>query len=687
MKRALAAPLLLLASCMPDVTAQKPAGASVVALFDPLPASGPPIVPAPNDLAFQGGDGVHLNVPIDPKSPAAAQDFNAYLNSLDGFPGSLDATSTFSGALDPASATGPGANGAGSVIVVDLKAGRVLQASELGIKVSADGKTLTITPAKRFAPGGKYAVALFGGSDPAALKGAAGETVLAGPAFFFIRSDKPLVGKCGDGTTPDCACPPAVIAAVSGGAMPDMTCKPLAQGLDLTTALKTEGARLSLAPAVAQVLSLAGAGRSRDNLALLWTFTITTSPVAMFDPARGDVPFPNDVLINQTTNTVNVPIAAGDPMAPIKMQLNQLDGFSTTAAETVSIDTVGNLPIDTASPGTSALLANITANTINVQPPFTAAPVMVMGGTQYTGQVAVAPGTALLSDQNKYAVVITTDAKDSAGRAVVPSPPIQLAKGANPLFDGTHSTVPSILDDATAQQLESLRLAYQPLFALLGSSTFNVPKEKIAMIWTFTTQSVNRPLNALATFPTTAALPTAATIGATATLADLVAAAPSMNYDISNLGEVVSGTFQSQDVIDHAAGRMTFDRTVVTPGNLPQDTFAVHPPAAAQPTTVKFVLALPKGPGPFPIAIVQHGLTEWRGQAMLLANALAAQGWATVAIDVNYHGARSICTADNQCMGTCSMTTHTCSGGFVPTPTSMDPFACTLDQIFPSDPD
>jgi hypothetical protein len=674
--------LVFLASCQPDIVPAN-IGPTSVALFDPL--ASPAVVPQPTDLAFQGGDGMHLNVPIDPMSPPAQQAFNKYLNTLDGFPGTLDATTTFSTAIDPASATAPSAGKAGSVLVIDQKSSTVLQASEVTIKTSADGKTLIITPARRWQPGHHYTVALFGGqNNPSALKGVKGETVLASPAFFFLRSSTPLVVKCADGM-PDCACPASVIAS---GMDPNMTCQPAALGLDEATALKSEQARVALAPAIDQALALSG-GQSRANLALLWTFTITTSPVAIFDAARGDVPFPNDVLINQMTGQVNLPIAAGDPMAPIKMQLNQLDGFSTSAAETISVDTLDNLPPDAASLGTSALLLNVTQSTLNQQPTSVAAPALVMGGTVYTGQVAVQPTTALLSDQNRYAVVITNDAKDGAGRPFVPSPPFVLAKSPTPLFDGTHSLVPGLLDDATAQQLEQLRLAYQPLLAALSTAPFNIPTDKVAAVWTFTTQSINRPLLALDAFPTSAALSTAVTIDHVTSAADLAAAAGSLNYAVGNLSAVVFGHFQSKGVLGPTTGHIVFDRTTVMAGDPSKDTFAVHAPANAPATTIKFVLALPKSAaaGGAPVAIVQHGLTEWRGQGVLLADAFAAQGWATIAIDVDFHGARSICTANNQCVTSCDLTTHSCVGGFVPTPTSMDPFACTLQPLNPTDPD
>jgi len=88
-------------SCEPDVAPPPgPVGGST-ALFDPLAT--PPVVPTPNDLAFIGGDGVHLNVPDQPTDSAAQRAFNAYLRTLTGFPAASTASTRFSMAIDPAS--------------------------------------------------------------------------------------------------------------------------------------------------------------------------------------------------------------------------------------------------------------------------------------------------------------------------------------------------------------------------------------------------------------------------------------------------------------------------------------------------------------------------------------------------------------------------------------------------------
>ena len=43
---------------------------------------------------------------------------------------------------------------------------------------------------------------------------------------------------------------------------------------------------------------------------------VQPQPFTVFDPTTGNIPFPNDALINAMTGLVSLPITPGDPMAP-----------------------------------------------------------------------------------------------------------------------------------------------------------------------------------------------------------------------------------------------------------------------------------------------------------------------------------------------------------------------------------
>ena len=638
--------------CEPPVPTPTPPPPTSVAQFNPL--ASPPVVPTPNDLAFAGGDGTHLNPPDDPNESAAQRSFNAYLRMLNGFPTSSTAQATFSVALDPASATVTSATALGAATLVDTTNATLTDATAM---LSADGLTLTIVPAMPLVAGHRYAVLLFGGSDPAGLRGAAGELVIASPAFFFLRSPNPLVGRCGDPTNPECMCPQAALADPS-----DTTCHSIVVGLSDAQARAAEPQRQMLQTALSVLLPTVAPGRDENNLVLFWTFTISTQPFTIFDPTTGNIPFPNDALIDPTTGLVNLPIAAGDPMAQLKMALNTLDGFSTSAPETIGV--AGPNPIDTATlvPNRSVFFENLNTQA-PVPPEYTA--------TFAFNQIALVPTAPLASDQNRYAVVVTSGVSDTQGQALIPAAPIWLVTGPDPLFDGMHSTV-SALSDAQAEQLEMLRAAEQPLVQALAAQ--GLPRTAIAGLWTFTTQSIKRPNATLDQFPATATVTTDVSVTKVADQAALATAFGAQNF-VPHLKYLVLGSFTSQAVIDPATGLIHFSRT-------PSGGFTVEPPTPAIPITIKFWLALPNVAGPVPVAFVQHGLTSWRGDVLPLADPLAQQGWASVGFDIAFHGARSACIADTDCAsGTCDKTTGVCSGGFIPTPTSSDALACDLAAV------
>jgi hypothetical protein len=661
--RSLGALLALLAAssgCEPHVVAPATVN-TVTALFDPTAA--PPVVPTPNDLAFIGGDGVHLNVPDEPGQSPAQLAFNAYLRSLTGYPPSSTANASFSAAIDPATAMAATATG-GSIFVIDTTAG--MPVGGLVITVAADGKSLSIANPKLFTSGHRYSVMLLGGSATGGLHGAKGELVVASPAFFFLRSPTPLLQRCANLSDPSCACPAAAVANPT-----DTTCHSAILGLSDAQARQAEPQRQMLNQALTQLLPLIPSHPSRDNVVLFWTFTITSQPVAEFDPISGAVPFPNDVLIDQTTGKVSLPFAPGDPMAPLKMQLNTLDGFSVSAAATLPVDVAKGVTLDAAT-----ILPHLSVQLITLDGMATGEPPDYDAAASF-GQVAITPRLPLESDQQRYVAVVTRDVT-AGGAPLVPAPTTALILQPNPLFDGKHATV-SVLDDATAKKLEALRAALQPLVGAFQSQ--GLPPERIAALWTFTTQSVARPLLAADAFPTQSILSTDVTLGPV--VHDNMFP-PALQPQFSHVKAVIVGSFTSQLIYDPTTRVVNFTRTPspTNPTTPAADKFTLSP-AMAIPATIRFWLTLPKnspGPNGAPIVIVQHGLGSWRGDVLTLADDFAAGNSAAIGFDIDFHGARSKCTADNQCAsgaaGSCNTSNGTCTGGYVVN--TMNPSACIL---------
>jgi hypothetical protein len=627
----------------------------VTAEFDPNAT--PPVVPTPTDLALRGGGGT-LNIPDLPTDSPAQRSLNAYLRTLNGFPTSSTASARFSAPLDPASvAAGQ------SVLVIDLTTRTPLDPA--AVTATVTDSQIVITPTQRWTPGHTFGVAVFGGQDPNGVRGAGGEQVIASPTFFFLRSARPLVDVCEDPLDPACVCTDPTLAS----------CHSVTAALTDAQARAAETERRQLDPVLTQLVD--ATGRARNDVVLFWTFTTTTMPTAVFDPQRGDIVFPNDLLINQMTGLVNLPIAPNDPQASVKMQLNTLDGFSTTAPITVPLELAAGSTIDPATvvAGQTVLLVNLDPRPTAVQPEFR---VSAVGN-----QLVIEPTAALIPDQSRYAVIVTSAVKDQTGSPLRPPPTLVLLAGEAPLFAGGRSTVSS-LTDAQAAQLEQLRVAYAPLFMRLAGA--GVPKEALAMAATFTTQSIARPLAALAAFPSTArdtGLNTSVRITTVANEEVLAARAAQLPFPTTNLRAIVLGTYVTENVTNGSEGRVELTRTPTMPGVPQADRFAVVASPTPAPEPVRFWMSIPRtsGGGPLPVVILQHGLNSWRGAMVGLADAFAAAGFAAIAIDIPLHGARSRCTADAQCSGGCDVSSGMCRGEMLPMPTAQDPLACSLQPL------
>jgi hypothetical protein len=623
--------LLLFAGCAPDIP-QNPKPQVVVAQFDPLAV--PPVLPLPNDLAKDPNTGL-LAIPDNPGASPAQKEFNAYLRTLDGFPTSTPVTATFSDAVDPKTALATSVANPGSVAVFDLSAMAVLGPSDYTVKISTDGKTMTLVPTKTpWKLGHTYVALAFGGSDPHGLKpmSSTNTAVVAAPFTFFLRSSLPLLSKCADLTDPMCACP----QDKATGAF-DSSCTP-ALGLSFDQASLLEGPRQQVDQSWGLLSAVVGGQRNRDDLVFIWNFTFATGPFAVFDPTIPKVPFPNDVLINQTTGKVSLPI---DPNAPAAMQaiytgLNKLDGFSTTADATCPIDTADGLAPVGGMAMSSVFMIDTTDGT-NPKVIDVAIAAELENGKDYDGLYKVTPVRPLSPDLHEHVVVLTNGITDSKMRPLRPSPVMQFVKSQSPLFDTStmHSTVDQ-LADADAMQLEGLRTAYikAGLWTALAGDPFHVKQDDVAMVWTFKTQSMTQDLQSLAALPGTKMFPTDVTI---------LDAEPGSTLG-PDVGQIVWGKMHTHLALG-ADG--TLDLVVGKDVDIP------------------FLMTLPKNPpqSGAPVVIVQHGLGRWRGDALAISEAFASQGWATIAIDINGHGGRSSCTADADCAnsGTCNKMTGACS--------------------------
>jgi hypothetical protein len=615
------------AACAPDVK-QDPAPDVVLAQFDP--AGSPPVVPSPNDLALNPATGL-VNAPIDPNAPAAQQEFTRdYINTLNGFPTSVVATTKLAD-LDKASvALGT------TVRFIDLLQGTPIATQPVTPTVAYDEDTDTLSispPAGGWPKGGRYAVALIGGAN--GLKGVGGKQVVGSAVWEFASSDKPLV-TCEDLTAPNCQSTTDLIPSDEedpAERIKDQTAK----------ALQLEQLRRSYAPLL-NVLE--NQGVARDDVVLLWTFRIMNQPEATFDPGASVIPFPNDILLTRgPNNTTRVNIPTPPNASPAQQQLFEglrtLDGFSTTApivsenSETRGvIDTGSRLDATNLAAGTRfiKLTPGGTAPQVRACLNPTSDPMCPPQTRDANGRVPTIPQQLMfvpqvpLDEKSTYGALLTTDLKDERGRFLAPTGAFALVRLSSPLVADGKSQVSGI-SDANANALEPLRAGLKPMFDALAAQ--GLPRSKVALAWAFTTQStvsIQRQLHALpATQYGPAGLPNT----------------PVYLYDVTGptKAQMTALGLSSGNINKIFQGSLFLPFVATGPGGTLN-------PAQPRFDRVPFLLAVPASEMPesgYPVTIFSHGLRSHRNTVIPILNALSAEGHVTVAIDTVFHGDRSSC--------------------------------------------
>lgn len=629
--RVLALGTVGLVACEPPKE-QEPAPDVVVAKFDP--SAMPPVVPTPNDLAINPVTGL-VEAPVDPSAPAAQQEFTRdYLNTLDGFPTSSVATTPIE-ELDPSTLS------TSSVLVLDLKpeAGLPQVIPELGY--DAQRGLLTVTPPRTGWPkGGHYAVAVVGGAQ--GVKGTRGRPVVASPAWMLLRFPTPLV-ECQPDVepTPDtCRATTSLIPATQT----EISARKKEQA---ATALRLEALRLRYAPVLEKLESR---GISRDDVALVWTFTVLSLPEATFDPERGTVPFPNDLLLTRDAQGTRVNLPPAPSTAPeiqkqLIAELNKLDGFSTTAPiVSENSDTLGAIDLGKLDPSlltAATRFLKVTATGAvpqNVEVCLDCRVSKKADGTlpNNPSQLQFVPRVPL-DERSTYAAVMTAGLKNVRGQRVVPTGAFALLRSSAPLVDSAGRSQVSGVLDAQARNLEAARKGLKPLFD--GLAAAGLPRKDISLAWAFTTQSTVSTLKQLHDLP--------ATVGA---VNEKLPDAPRYVEDVS------PAFFARMDLLSLPRGNIgkVFQGQLTVPFALTGPNGTLRPEVLRF-DRVPFLLVMPSTTAPetgFPVTLFAHGLRGNHQHLLAVANALAGSGRAVFAIDTVKHGERSMCLGSAAVLGT-----------------------------------
>jgi hypothetical protein len=370
------------------------------------------------------------------------------------------------------------------------------------------------------------------------------------------------------------------------------------------TAARLEELRGSLEP----LFQLAEThGLPRREVVALWSFTAHDTGEVLFDPARKKVPFPNDLLRDPVTGRVSLPIdpAEGAEAQALKRGFNQLDGFSTTAE--VWLET--SVPLD----------RNTFAGSVKLFRADTLEEITDVAVTlsEDASKVSIQPRTPLRAGTTF--VVTLSGVKDAGANPLGAMPVPSILRLPQPIVSPEGRSLISSLCDPVAARLEVQRRQVSEVLRQSGLS------RDTTTAYAFTTQDIAQRSQALWSAPYEQALPLE--------LKDVKLQNPPLLPIMNNVSQILSARFTTLDFLDPT-------------------TRAFRENGKGEPREIELFLTLPRSarPGtPVPIVVFGHGLTTERRMGTFLANRLAQQGFAMAAIDMPYHGERSVCMADGDC--------------------------------------
>lgn len=389
-----------------------------------------------------------------------------------------------------------------------------------------------------------------------------------------------------------------------------------------------------------------------------------TTAYSLFDPvaASATIPFPFDGLFTGSTDgTLNIPNAGN---VPFVAAANELDGFSTTAslftdfigyvdiAHALDINPATQLPgvllIDASTltplvPGVDYRLQSSTATD-----PATGTPLNVL-----RTRMLIEP-LKPLKPANRYLVVVTRQVRSLDGLPVEAANLFKVIRSETPVAQQTDSAL-TTLNPTQLATLEAVRGQFAPIFA--GLAAKGIARENIVIAWPFTTQSATKTLARMAE----AASGRALTVVATGQNTQQVSASLPPIADLY-VGSISVPYYLGTPSVENPTAPLTAfwkadperrDTLATAPLGAPcaalapsTSTTACYPlPLKQSDQTIPVLVSIPNAASGrqmpengWPVVIFQHGITVDRTSMIAIAPALAAAGFATVAIDLPLHG-------------------------------------------------
>ncbi len=434
----------------------------------------------------------------------------------------------------------------------------------------------------------RYALAVTGYEK--GIRGANGESVVADAAFYLVRSESPLTEHT--------------------SAMPGETRE---EKRDAAERLEELQNRYRPYFDV-----FANFGVEKREIAVLTKFTTTSAPAVWFDPDANRVPVPNDVLVDADTGLVELPIREDDDLEAeeLKHKLSTYDGFATTAPMTFEATrNVDPGSITTETVRLYQFLANGEFLEVNE----------IERGLLDDGHTVWVKPNLALEDDTQYALVVTRGVTAS-GTGLEAQPLAALLRSTEPLIVDGEPQV-SVLDTESAELLEPLRQTLSPLLDKLEAE--GLSRSDIAAAIPFETLSALDGMLELRASLYERDISTE--------LRNVVVQTPlerGLPVIMRDVETIVSGEVTTLDYLDPA-------------------TRAFREDMVAEERSISFVATIPEGvsPGqPIPTVMFGHGLFTSRELLYMIANTLADNGYAAFAIDMPYHGRRSVCLGPADCV-------------------------------------
>ena len=462
-------------------------------------------------------------------------------------------------------------------------------------------------------------------------------------------------------------------------------------------------------------------------------------PTVEFDPAAAVpiVPFPNNLAIDPSTGRVKLPkqpCESAVQTAVREGELNKLDGFGTY--ETAMSFTMTAPPDPATVVPANFVMYKIATGTTPVNPAGAQPIPLAMAATKslrftdgQCGSPAMVDTVGLvplvaLEEHSTYVVAVKDGLKPMAGGSFYPSPTWALVRQATdpvtvdangnilaeqtPLTPGGDANDNGVPDTTELLGLNQVWQVHAPALAFLDATGAITSRKQVLVAWTFTTQTTtdptdpNVPGSPAAMEPTSklglmiSAVTQAGAPNAAAFLTAL--GVPCTALPCAAVGDVFAGTFTSPSY------QVPGPNPMAGGAQIPGAWTDPYQPTVQNPNqSLQFFATIPAGPAPaggWPTVIFQHGFTRSKNDMFAIAPQLAAQGFATIAIDIQYHGSRAIRTSVDPtlgCAGTCSTTTtmtctdtsqcptgETCNNG-VGTPIASTSTPQCYAPILPSD--